>query len=237
MKAGSEVAAREEKKHFILPVAGADGPADFLRGKTVVLSGIFPEIGGGTGLNMGKDRLKKMIESFGGRVTSAISGKTDYLVIGKAPGMSKVTKARSQPHCQLLTPTDLKKAICGEQQIEDAASVQIESFSAGYFGRGLAPKASIEEFAIASGKIEPPPRVQKASAMKGDESAETKSDMLAIAKTPAKAKKSKSPASGVPKRKKEASAGDEFVSKRSGEDLDEGVSKRTRSSKKKENLT
>ena len=33
-----------------------------------------------------------MIESFGGRVTGSVSGKTDYLVVGKAPGASKVNK-------------------------------------------------------------------------------------------------------------------------------------------------
>jgi hypothetical protein len=30
-----------------------------------VLTGIFPEIGGGSGLSLGKDRLKAIIESFG----------------------------------------------------------------------------------------------------------------------------------------------------------------------------
>jgi hypothetical protein len=30
------------------------------------------------------------VESFGGRVTSAVSGKTDILLVGKEPGMSKV---------------------------------------------------------------------------------------------------------------------------------------------------
>jgi BRCT domain type II-containing protein len=29
------------------------------------------------------------VESFGGRVTSAVSGKTDVLLVGKEPGMSK----------------------------------------------------------------------------------------------------------------------------------------------------
>ena len=48
------------------------------------------------GLNLGKDRAKAMIEAFGGRVTSAVSGKTDYLVVGAEPGASKVAKAQEK---------------------------------------------------------------------------------------------------------------------------------------------
>ena len=33
------------------------------------MTGVFPEVGGGAGLNLGKERVKAMIESFGGRVT------------------------------------------------------------------------------------------------------------------------------------------------------------------------
>ena len=35
---------------------------------TVVLTGIFPEVGGGAGLNLGKDRARCMLESFGAKV-------------------------------------------------------------------------------------------------------------------------------------------------------------------------
>jgi len=48
-----------------------------LREKTVVLTGIFPEVGGGCGLNLGKDKVKGIVESFGGKVTGSISGKFD----------------------------------------------------------------------------------------------------------------------------------------------------------------
>jgi len=57
-----------------------------LSGKRFVLTGVFPEVGGGCGLSMGKEKVKAMIESFGGRVTSAVSGKTDALISGKEPG-------------------------------------------------------------------------------------------------------------------------------------------------------
>ena len=48
---------------------------------------------GGAGLELGKARCRAMIEAFGGRVTSAVSGKTDYLVVGKSPGAKKVSEA------------------------------------------------------------------------------------------------------------------------------------------------
>lgn len=42
-----------------------------------VATGYFPELGGGEGLKLGRDNLKLMIESFGGKVTGSISGKTN----------------------------------------------------------------------------------------------------------------------------------------------------------------
>lgn len=32
-----------------------------------------------------------MVEAFGGKVTSSVSGRTDVLIVGKEPGASKVT--------------------------------------------------------------------------------------------------------------------------------------------------
>jgi len=82
---------------FIIPKPGVDGaPTNSLAGKTIVLTGIFPELGGGSGLNLGKERTKSMIVSFGGRVTSSVSGKTDIVLAGKEPGMSKVNQARAK---------------------------------------------------------------------------------------------------------------------------------------------
>ena len=48
--------------------------AGSLKGKTFCLTGIFPEVGGGQGLNLGKDKVTQIITKFGGKVTSAISG-------------------------------------------------------------------------------------------------------------------------------------------------------------------
>jgi NAD-dependent DNA ligase len=69
---------------FVPPRPGLNGAkAHALAGKTFVLTGIFPEVGGGIGLNLGKDRLKDIITAFGGKVTGSVSGKTDVVVIGK----------------------------------------------------------------------------------------------------------------------------------------------------------
>lgn len=83
--------APTQQSAFIVPRPGLDATIpESLSGYTFVLTGIFPEIGGGAGLNLGKEKLKQMITSFGGRCTSAISGKTSFLVVGKEPGFSKV---------------------------------------------------------------------------------------------------------------------------------------------------
>ena len=73
---------------FIIPVPGKNGNSDSssLAGKTFVLTGVFPEVGGGSGLSLGKDKVKRMVTSFGGRVTGSVSGKTNYLIVGKQPG-------------------------------------------------------------------------------------------------------------------------------------------------------
>ncbi len=71
------VPSKGGKTRFEIPRPGVNGAIpNVLAGKKFVLTGIFPEIGGGSGLNLGKDRAKAMIESFGGSVTSAVSGKT-----------------------------------------------------------------------------------------------------------------------------------------------------------------
>ena len=54
------------KDIFTAPVRTA-GNAHYLANKKVVLTGIFPELGGGTGLELGKAKMKALIESFGGQ--------------------------------------------------------------------------------------------------------------------------------------------------------------------------
>jgi len=105
-----------------------------MEGKRFVITGTFPEVGGGIGLSLGKDAVKKMIESFGGKVTSAVSGKTDYLVVGKEPGRSKVSKAESR-NLPMLNVRTLQKLMYGEtdfEAVKQAEPLKITSFSSGY---------------------------------------------------------------------------------------------------------
>ena len=62
-----------------------ENQTDILKGKTVVVSGVFETVS--------RDELKKLIEDNGGKVGSSISSKTSYLVAGDKMGPSKRTKA------------------------------------------------------------------------------------------------------------------------------------------------
>ena len=62
-----------------------------LAGLTFVITGTLP--------TMSRDAATRLIEQYGGKVTSSVSRNTDYLVVGDAPGGSKYRKAQ-----QLGTP-------------------------------------------------------------------------------------------------------------------------------------
>eukprot|EP00747_Dinoflagellata_sp_TGD_P168083 gnl/TRDRNA2_/TRDRNA2_193700_c0_seq1.p1 gnl/TRDRNA2_/TRDRNA2_193700_c0~~gnl/TRDRNA2_/TRDRNA2_193700_c0_seq1.p1 ORF type:complete len:446 (+),score=83.23 gnl/TRDRNA2_/TRDRNA2_193700_c0_seq1:111-1448(+) len=173
------VAKKNDKKQFVIPVPGRNGPKGSLAGQTFVITGVFPEVGGGEGLQLGKDRVKKMVTSFGGKVSSSVSGKTDVLVVGKDPGFSKVSKARKNPKTRLLSLHDMKVGLeRGSLESAKAAKpMMIRSFSKGYSQRrggpnGGALRASKKELAIASGKT-------RALAIKGRESRKRKAPAAA----------------------------------------------------------
>ncbi|WP_033961809.1 NAD-dependent DNA ligase LigA [Psychroserpens jangbogonensis] len=58
---------------------------DKLKGLSIVVSGVF--------VSVSRTELKKLIEDNGGKVSSSISSKTNYLVAGEKMGPSKRTKA------------------------------------------------------------------------------------------------------------------------------------------------
>ncbi|WP_034921194.1 NAD-dependent DNA ligase LigA [Gillisia sp. CAL575] len=58
---------------------------DILQANTFVISGVFSKVS--------RTDLKKLIEDNGGKVSSSISAKTDYLVAGENMGPSKLAKA------------------------------------------------------------------------------------------------------------------------------------------------
>lgn len=77
-----------KKAGLQLETAHADSPlSDKLKGMTFVISGVFNTIS--------RDDLKKIIEQYGGKNSSSISAKTNYLVAGENMGPEKRNKALS----------------------------------------------------------------------------------------------------------------------------------------------
>ncbi|MGB3152520.1 MAG: NAD-dependent DNA ligase LigA [Maribacter sp.] len=72
---------------FSLSAEKLENQTEILKGKTIVVSGVFETVS--------RDELKKMIEDNGGKVGSSISSKTSYLVAGDKMGPSKRTKAEN----------------------------------------------------------------------------------------------------------------------------------------------
>ena len=75
---------REKDLQFALSEEQLEGQTDKLVGKSFVISGVF---------EMSRNDLKKLIEDNGGKVSSSLSSKTDYLVRGENMGPSKLAKA------------------------------------------------------------------------------------------------------------------------------------------------
>jgi DNA ligase (NAD+) len=80
------------------PRKSGEGP---LAGKSFVLTGTLPD--------WSRDEAKVKIEAVGGRVTSAVSKKTDYVVAGESPG-SKLRKAE-QLEIAVLDQAGLEKLL------------------------------------------------------------------------------------------------------------------------------
>ena len=72
---------------FSLSEAQLQGQSEILKGKTFVVSGVFE--------TLERNKLKKLIEDNGGKVSSSISSKTTFLVAGDKMGPSKRTKAEN----------------------------------------------------------------------------------------------------------------------------------------------
>jgi replication factor C subunit 1 len=73
-----------------------------LKSLTFVITGVLP--------SLERDECKKIIESYGGRVTTAVSGKTDYLLAGRDVGKTKTEKAEKL-HVKVISEDDLLEMI------------------------------------------------------------------------------------------------------------------------------
>jgi DNA ligase (NAD+) len=72
-----------------------------LEGKTVVLTGTLPELT--------REEAAALVKAAGGKVTSSVSKKTDYVVAGESPG-SKLAKAEKFGTA-ILDEAGLKKLV------------------------------------------------------------------------------------------------------------------------------
>ena len=73
-----------------------------------------------------------------GKVTGSVSGKTDFVLVGKDPGRSKVSQADSK-QIPLIDLLALQRLLNGQASIEDTEAApppRITNFSAGYPGQG-----------------------------------------------------------------------------------------------------
>jgi hypothetical protein len=114
-------------------------------GKTFVLTGIFPTMGGGSGLDVGKAALTKLIVESGGTVKDSVTKRTDYLVTGVAPGGAKVFKARElKIKCIEL---DVVKRMCSGGVYSHvhviSKAITAEAFSRGFNGNGVGRKLAL----------------------------------------------------------------------------------------------
>lgn len=75
--------------------------SDSLAGLTFVLTGTLP--------TMSRDEATALIKAHGGKVTGSVSKKTDYVLVGEAPG-SKAEKA-AQLGVPTISEDDLKQMI------------------------------------------------------------------------------------------------------------------------------
>jgi replication factor C subunit 1 len=87
---------------------GAEG---CLKSLTFVITGVLP--------SLERDECKKIIESYGGRVTTAVSGKTDYLLAGRDVGKTKTDKAEKL-RVKIISEDDLLEMIRTRAGNQDA---------------------------------------------------------------------------------------------------------------------
>ena len=109
--------------------------SDSLAGKSIVISGNF---------SISRDDMKALIEANGGRNSSSVSGKTDYLLAGEKPGPEKIKKA-----------TELGVSIIDETTFMTMISQGEGAALSGVFAR-KGSRSDMEERAVSSPEnIEP----------------------------------------------------------------------------------
>jgi BRCT domain type II-containing protein len=112
---------KKDKVKVNTPAASEGTVANSLKGLRFVLSGTWPDLGGGQGLTSGKLCLKSCIKKFGGSVTATFSCLTDFLVVGTSPGPKKVIEAHEKK-VKIIDMDQLTKIIVGGLAIGNLAT-------------------------------------------------------------------------------------------------------------------
>ena len=93
VETSNTVVVPEDKPIFIIPKRTKKNK-NKLKDQIFVSTGTFPELGGGTMKKLGKEKLREIIELFGGSYRDKLSkNSTTYLIVGKNQGDSKSQKA------------------------------------------------------------------------------------------------------------------------------------------------
>ena len=90
---------------------------DALQGLQVVLTGVFPTLGGGCGLNEGKEIAAALLRESGAVVkpgiTKGMAKDRAFVLVGERPGTSKVDKARAA-NLKLVDLDGLRRLLNGD---------------------------------------------------------------------------------------------------------------------------
>ncbi|CAF2618224.1 unnamed protein product [Rotaria sp. Silwood2] len=95
-----------------------DGEKDCLKNLTFVISGVLE--------SLERDECKNVIEKYGGRVTITISGKTNYLIVGRDASETKTNKAR-QINIKVISEDDLLEMIRTRPGDESTSKKQLST--------------------------------------------------------------------------------------------------------------
>ena len=121
-----------------------------IKAKKFVITGMFPSmaaVGETPCVDIGKDAVAKLITDAGGIVQSSVNNKTDYLVVGEAPGGAK-WKSSINYRVLRVDVNLLKKMIADNEGSQVHTYVKVitaDAFSNGVFNNGIGRKMAVEK--------------------------------------------------------------------------------------------
>jgi BRCT domain type II-containing protein len=116
-----KVASTPSQRGKNTPAAREGAIANSLKGLRFVISGTWPDLGGGQRLTSGKLCLKSCIKKFGGSVTMEFFRLTNFLVVGTSPGPKTIIDPHKKK-VKIIDIDQLTKIIVGELAIVDLAT-------------------------------------------------------------------------------------------------------------------